>query len=109
MITKNGKIKKTRTPIKLGARKAAETSLAFRNSFLPRLLNVSSTRGFLIFGFFSFLLKAVENAIKTKKPLTDEDYDKIFSEPYDLVIGKNKKLDNFGKKKGEKNDARKRD
>lgn len=55
------------------------------------------------------LLKAVENAIKTKKPLTDEDYDKIFSEPYDLVIGKNKKLDNFGKKKGEKDDTRKRD
>lgn len=54
------------------------------------------------------LLKAVANAIKTKKPLTDEDYDKIFSEPYDLVIGKNKKLDNFGKKKGEKNDTGKR-
>ena len=54
------------------------------------------------------LLKAVENAIKTKKPLTDEDYDKIFSEPYDLVISKNKKLDNFGKKKGEKDDTRKR-
>lgn len=48
------------------------------------------------------LLKAVENAIKTKKPLTDDDYDKIFDEPYDLVIDKNKKLDNFGKKKGEK-------
>ena len=55
------------------------------------------------------LLKAVENAIKTKKPLTDEDYDKIFSEPYDLVVGKNKKLHNFGKKKGEKNDTGKRD
>ena len=55
MMTINGRIKKTKTPIRLGARKAAETALALRSSLRPRLLSVSSTRGFLIFGFFSFL------------------------------------------------------
>ena len=63
MITINGMMKKTNTPIRLGARNAAETALAFLSSFRPRLLSVSSTRGFFIFGLFSFLLNVLINFI----------------------------------------------